>query len=140
MKVPWLTPILGAISDGKIAAMLEKQVVHLEREKDEALLNLKNAEAKIGDLESQLKKLTPKSDIAVEATQVLQRFSEHGCELSADQIGGITGIKIGKVIHHFGSLRSLGFIRQSRARSSDSEPPFRITPKGSSFLVEHGML
>ena len=140
MKIPWLTTVLGAVSDGRIAALLEKQVVHITHERDEALLGLKQAETKIKKLEAQVKELTPKSGVAPEAAKVLYQFAERGRELTADQIADLMGIIVGKVIHHFGSLRALGFSQISRARSNDSEPPYRITAKGSLFLVEKGML
>jgi hypothetical protein len=98
------------------------------------------AEKKIAKLEAEVAELRPVSGLAVEAGRVLQQFGEQGCELNAHQIADITGIKIGKGIHHFTNLRSLGFIQVARARSSNLEPPYRITPKGSSFLVEQGML
>lgn len=112
----------------------------LEVENRELRSKLSGAEKMIAELEAKVASLQPPKGIDAEAGLVLKKFAEHGPELSADQVAHITGVNRARVIHHFGSLRQLGFIRQSRARMSSTEPPHRITHEGSSFLMEHGML
>jgi hypothetical protein len=126
------------VLDEIIAGLPTNSAQRLELEK----LRLKSAndDARIKALEAQIKALIPQSGIDVEAAQVLQQFAAQGRELNAHQIADSTGIALGKVIHHLGSLRVFGFVQQSRGKMDDSEPPHRITTEGSSFLVEHGML
>jgi DNA-binding CsgD family transcriptional regulator len=112
----------------------------LEVENRDLRSKLELAEKKIAELEAKVVSLQPTHGVHVEAGQVLKQFAEHGPELSADQVADIAGISRARVIHHFGSLRKFGFIRQSRAMMSSAEPPHRITHEGSSFLMEHGLL
>jgi hypothetical protein len=140
MNIPWLTPILGAISDGKIAASLERQVFDLTRERDDARVQLADAVAKIGVLEAQVDAMAPKKKIDAEALKVLKHLAEQGREISPNDLCGPLGIPIGRLMHHFGVLTKLKLIRCSRGRVSDREPPSRITTEGSSLLVEHGLL
>jgi DNA-binding CsgD family transcriptional regulator len=112
----------------------------LEVENRELRSKLALAEKEIAELKAQVASLQPAHGIDAEAGQVLKQFAEHGPEISADQVAYITGIGRPRVIHHFGTLRKLGFIRQSRAIMSSAAPPYRITHEGSSFLMEHGML
>lgn len=129
---------IGEMIEKGIAALPTNAAQSLkirELTKQLALVEKKNAK-----LEAEIATLKPVSRVAVEAGKILQQFVEHGRDLSADQIAGLTEIRKGIVIHHLTTLRALGFIRQSRGRIDEREPPYRITPKGSSFLAERGML
>lgn len=107
------------VLDEIIAGLPTNSAQRLELEK----LRLKSAndDARIKELEAKLAALKPKSEVAAEAAQVLKYFADCGHELSADRIASLMNIKIGKVIHHFGSLRKFGFIQQSRVSMGDSD-------------------
>lgn len=119
-------------------ASLERKAEELNRERDDARARLSEAEARIRDVEAQIAKMATKVPVSADAVRVLRQFVEQGRELTAHQIADVTGMGLGEVIHHLGSLRSIGFVQQSRAKIDDSEPPHRVTHKGSAFLADQG--
>jgi len=140
MKIPWLTPVLAAIADGKIAALLEHQVTQLTKERDDALAQLRNANANLEVLEAKIKKLAPKTEVDAEAGKVLLCLSQGGGELTCYQIADTSGISLERVQRHLGYLRQLKFTRWALARTTDFDPPHRITEAGSEFLYQNGLI
>jgi hypothetical protein len=134
MKIPWLTPIIGAISDGKIAALLEKQVVHLARERDDALVRLSEAETKIEALELKVKKLEPKPSADPKAVKALKVFYKHSTELNAFQLADLMKIEVGKSKHFISSLMVAGFIKSNCTIRDKFGPKYIITDAGNELL------
>lgn len=132
MKIP------GAETIEKVIAGLPTNAV-LSQANRELKRKLALAEKKIAKLEAEVTSLRPASGVPAEAVKVLKQYFETGSELTAHQIADIIEMPLGRVIHHIGTLRQSRFVQQSLARRDNSEPPHRITPKGSAFLVEQGI-
>lgn len=144
--------IWDIVKDIPQAAVLKERVVDFERKLTEAetqvsLLNidLRKAESKINQLETENERLKQQIDAAAHteptidkiAHDILALFGKHSDkEISREWIVRSLGGDMNTVTYYFDDLKENKYI-ESGGFTQGEEVPYRLTQKGRKYLLEH---